>query len=268
MEITAAIVLFFVLTSVVVAFRKKKVDSNTLQDWANIVTVASVISVILVGAIVGVVVFSRWLKENAQKNIRLDFATSNDSTALNPKLHWDAGNSDLSSYTLDGGTLIMTAGPYTWPNFPMVSYDQPVTDNFSAQVKVIFAPEAQVLTTAQMVGLLVRPVNAHLVQSDDSFPQDWIATAKAVTDEGNLVGCRGSWEGNSSNTVYLILEREADSWKCAYSDNGKNWVWLNAAVDDLQLRGKQLVVSLFAYSITDHSITAEFSDWTISENQR
>ena len=77
-----------------------------------------------------------------------------------------------------------------------------------------------------MVGLLARPVNARLVQSETSFPQDRVATAKTVTDAGSLVGCRGSWDDYSSNVVYLMLEREAN-WRCAYSKNGENWVWLN-----------------------------------------
>ncbi len=54
MEITAAIVLFFVVTIFVVALRRKKVDSNTLQDWANIVTVSSVISAGIVAVIFGI----------------------------------------------------------------------------------------------------------------------------------------------------------------------------------------------------------------------
>jgi hypothetical protein len=54
MEITAGIVLFIVLTVFVVAFKKRRVDSNTLQDWANIVTVSSVISAGIVGLIVGI----------------------------------------------------------------------------------------------------------------------------------------------------------------------------------------------------------------------
>lgn len=54
MEITAAIVLFLVLTILVVAYRRKKVDPTTLQDLANLVTVSSVISAIVVGAIMGI----------------------------------------------------------------------------------------------------------------------------------------------------------------------------------------------------------------------
>ncbi len=224
---------------------------------------------IIILALIVVGSSTRWLLgKYILRNIRLEFASSSDPTDLDPSLRWDAGNSELSAFTLDGDALTMTAGPYTWPNFPMVSYDRPLKGNFDVQVKVVFIPETRNLTTAQMVGLLVRPINARLVQSDASFPSDWVASAETITDAGSLVGCRGSWKDYSSNTVYLRLEREADSWRCAYSSNGKNWTWLNARVVDSQLSDKQLVVALFAYTITDNSISAEFSNWMISDGQR
>ena len=54
MEFTAAVVLFFVLTILFVAFKRRKVDRNTIQDWANLVTVSSVISIVIVGLILGI----------------------------------------------------------------------------------------------------------------------------------------------------------------------------------------------------------------------
>jgi hypothetical protein len=54
MEIIAAIVLFFVLTILIIVVRKNKVDSKTLQDWANLVTVSSVISAVSLGLIIGI----------------------------------------------------------------------------------------------------------------------------------------------------------------------------------------------------------------------
>jgi len=54
MEFIAALILFLVLTTLGVAFRKKRVDSATLQDWANIFTVSSVISVVIVGTLAGI----------------------------------------------------------------------------------------------------------------------------------------------------------------------------------------------------------------------
>ena len=194
---------------------------------------------------------------------KVEFISTNKPGVLNPNLQWEAGSSELSTYALDGDTLIMTAGPYTWSNFPMISYMRPLTGNFSAQVKVVFVPESPVITTAQMVGILVHPVNTRLVQSDSSFPHDWVAVSKSVTDAGTLVGCRGSWADYSSDTVFLMVERKADSWRCAYSRNGENWVWLNAKVDDTQLQNQKLAISLFAYTITDKTITVKFSDWAI-----
>jgi hypothetical protein len=51
------------------------------------------------------------------------------------------------------------------------------------------------------------------------------------------------------------------------SNNGENWIWLNANVDDTVLRDKPLAVSLFAYTITDNALTVKFADWVISTNQ-
>jgi hypothetical protein len=145
----------------------------------------------------------------------------------------------------------------------MINYNRPITGNFSVQVKVAFAPEASVLQTAQMAGLLVRPANARLVQSDTSFPKDWAAASKYVTDAGSLVGCRESWADYSQDVVFLKIERVADSWKCAYSANGENWSYLNTEVNGAQLQDRQLAISLFAYSDTDNAITVRFSDWEI-----
>ena len=236
-------------------------DSSSLKlETKKFWNKRSIVIVILVLIIVAVA--ARWLLGKFTSE-RLEFVSINDPTALNPNLQWDAGSSEFSTYALDGDTLIMIAGPHTWPNFPMISYMRPLTGNVSVQVKVVFVPEAQVITTAQMVGILVHPINARLVQSDTSFPQDWVAVSKSVTDAGVLVGCRGSWEDYSSDTVFLKIERRADSWRCAYSSNGENWIWLNAKVDDTQLQNKQLAISLFAYSITDKAITVKFSDWVI-----
>ena len=54
MEAIEAIILFLVLTIIGVAYSRNRVDSATLQDWANIVTVSSGISLIIVGAIFGI----------------------------------------------------------------------------------------------------------------------------------------------------------------------------------------------------------------------
>jgi hypothetical protein len=185
---------------------------------------------------------------------------------LNSNLRWDAGSSEMSFYTLDGNTISLTAGPHTWPNFPMVDFKHPINGDFNVQVKVIFTPEEKAIKTAQMVGILVRPINARLAQNDAGFPEDWIIASKYVTDAGVLVGCRGSWADYTSDTVFLKIERNGDSWKCAYSHNGENWTSLSANVNNQPLQNQPLMVSLFAYSDTDKAITVNFSDWEIYEN--
>ncbi len=238
--------------------------SSGIKRFLNIKSIA-----LFVFSLIVVAIFTRWLLGRylftSPANETIEFASKNDPVTLNPQLEWNAGSSELSAYAIDGDRFIMVAGPYTWPNFPMISYLQPFTGDFSAQVKVVFVPEAEVIPTAQMVGILVHPTNGHLVQSDASFPQDWVAVSKSVTDSGVLVGCRGAWDDYSSDTVFLKIERKADVWRCAYSSNGENWIWLKAKVDNTQLQNKRLTISLFAYAITDKAITAVFSDWMFSE---
>jgi hypothetical protein len=182
---------------------------------------------------------------------------------LNSSLQWEAGSSEMSSYTIDGNTISLTAGPHTWPNFPMVHYKQPVNGDFRVQVKALFTPEALALKTAQMVGILVRPMNARMAQNDTGFPENWAVASKYVTDAGVLVGCRGSWIEDASEIVFLKVERVDGVWKCAYSHNGENWTYLNANVNDQQSQDRPLVISLFAYTDTNNPITVEFSDWEI-----
>ena len=197
---------------------------------------------------------------------KLEFVSTNNPLALNQYLQWDAGSEGQSVYGFEDGALRIVAAPHTWPNFPMIYYNQSVTGDFDVRVKVLFRPEASVVATAQMVGLLVRPVNAHLVQGDKRFPQNWAFASRFITADGSFVGCRDSWDKYYSETVYLGLERGANSWRCAYSRNGENWIWRDANVDDTLLKDKQLVFSLFAYSDTDDPVTVKFADWVILRN--
>ncbi len=197
----------------------------------------------------------------------LEFVSPENPEVLHSDLQWEAGSSVASDYSIEGDTLALTAGPHTWPHFPMIDYKQPIRGDFSVQVKVVFVPEATVIQNAQMVGLLVRPVHARLVQSDTSFPGDWVVSSKYVTDAGLLIGCRGSWNDySSSESLYLKIERGAGTWRCAYSDNGENWLYLNAEADETQLPDQPFVISLFAYSDTDEAIRATFSNWELYTN--
>lgn len=195
---------------------------------------------------------------------KIIFASTESSDALNSDLQWDAGSSEMSMYRLAGETMTLTAGSHTWPNFPMINYKPVVNGDFSVSVKMTFIPEAPVIKTAQMAGILIHPVNAHLAQSNNEFPNDWIAASKNITDSGSLVGCRGSWVDYSADSVFLRIERSNDSWRCAYGSNGENWYYLDVTVNDAQLQNQQLVISLFAYSDTDNPITVKFSGWEIN----
>lgn len=199
----------------------------------------------------------------------IPFSSLDEANVLNPDLQWDAGSSESSLYALSTSTdtIRLTAGPHTWPNFPTISYKQPIEGNFDVQLKIVFGSPVSALSTTQSVGLLIRPVGARLVVGDESFPMDWVVAAKSITDAGTSVGCcRSTQPDYSLDTVYLKIERVGDIWRCAYSKNGQNWTWFNVDVDNRALRGK-LEVALFAYSATGESITAEFSDWHITRKQ-
>jgi hypothetical protein len=195
---------------------------------------------------------------------RIPFKSLVNPNTLNTDLQWDAGSSDLSLYTFSTNGIFLTAGPHTWPNFPTIYYKQPVEGNFEIQVKVTFRSPLSKLSTAQMVGLVTRPVNDRLVVENSSFPLDWVVVAKYITTAGSLVGCRGSWADYSLDTVYLRIERADDIWRCAYSSNGENWIRGRVQIDNQLLLDKPLEIALFAYSDTDDAITVEFSDWSIT----
>jgi hypothetical protein len=182
---------------------------------------------------------------------------------LSSNLQWDGGSSEMSSYSIDGRKMSITAAAHTWPNFPMIQYKSTIFGDFSIIVKMTFVPDAPAIETAQMAGIVIHPVNAHLSQSDDKFPNDWVAVSKNVTDVGSLVGCRGSWVDYSSDTVFLKVERLNHAWQCAFSTNGENWSYLNVLENGPSLQDQQFVVSLVAYSETDQAIKVTFSDWQI-----
>jgi len=197
-----------------------------------------------------------------------NFGSIRFSSVLRPKtlssnLQWDGGGSEMSSYSIDGKIMSITAAAHTWPNFPMIQYKSTITGDFSIIVKMTFVPDASTIETAQMAGIVIHPVNAHLAQSNDKFPNDWVAVSKNVTDAGSLIGCRGSWVDFSSDTVFLKVERLNHAWQCAYSNNGENWSYLNVLENGPRLQDQQFVVSLFAYSETDNAIKVTFSDWQI-----
>jgi hypothetical protein len=235
----------------------RKSSKISWGKWLFFIFLSLVILTIIIRVALNIYFFA------AVETKTVPFVSNNDPTVLNPNLEWEAGNSGTDAYHFEGYLAEITAGSYTWPNFPIIHYKPIIDGNFSVSVKMTFVPDAPVIKTAQMAGILVHPLNVHLVQSDDKFPSDWIAVSKNVTDSGSLVGCRGSWVDYYSDTVFLKIERVNNSWQCAYSSNGENWSYLKVSVNNAQLQNQQFVVSLFAYSGTDNAINVTFSDWEI-----
>jgi regulation of enolase protein 1 (concanavalin A-like superfamily) len=197
---------------------------------------------------------------------RILFTSPTGRVALSKYLNWEAGSSETSAFTLSSDAIYLTAGAHTWPNFPTINYSQPVEGDFDVQVKLNFKSPVQKLTTAQMAGLVIRPMDAHLFVGNSSFPTDWVVAAKYISDAGIQAGCRGSWATYDLDSVYLRLERANNIWQCAYSENGENWKWLNGGnLDSQELRYQQLEIGLFAYSDTADAITVEFSNWILTK---
>ncbi len=195
---------------------------------------------------------------------KIRFASPTDPAALNPDLQWEAGSSEPSGYQLSEDGVRLTAGPFTWPNYPAIYYRAPFEGDFEVQVKLVFSSPISRLNTAQMAGLVILPRNARLVAGDSGFPADWAVASKFISDAGILVGCRGAWTDYSSDTVFLRVERKDDVWRCAYSENGDNWTRSVINLEADALSGRQLETGLFAYSDTADSITVEFSDWSLT----
>jgi hypothetical protein len=193
------------------------------------------------------------------------FASSNNSKALNPVLRWDRGLSNVSGYNLYPDMIEIVAGPSTWPGMPTISYRNPINGDFEVQVKIVFgSSEPKLEGSAQGAGLMVRPVDDRLVLGDESFPLDWIVNIKAISDAGHGIGCRGFISDYPNDVAYLRIDRVGNSWRCAYSDNGEDWVWSEPKVDTPQLLDKAVEIALFAYSTNPDSVKALFQHLTLN----
>lgn len=234
-----------------------------LASVFGMLVLGSLLTLLMAKGIMQTPAFLRFLAPFSEK---IPFTAPIDPNVLGKDLLWDAGSSEISGYSLSANAIYLTAGPHTWPNFPTIIYRQPVEGNFEAQVKFTFASSVSTLfSSAQMMGLLVRPVNDHLVVGDSSFPLNWVEATKYISDAGTMVGCRGNMVPYPSlDSVYVKIQRQNDLWKCAYSKNGQNWNWLDVHVDSESLRDRQLEIAIFAYSDTEDAITGEFSDWIIT----
>jgi hypothetical protein len=194
---------------------------------------------------------------------KIQFVSPKDSKVLNPNLRWEAGQLNLSGYTLYPDMIEIMAASGTWPNFPTISYRPHIKGDFDVQVQIVFTSSAMKLKESQYGGLIVRPINARLVLEDKSFPNDWIVNSRSITDAGHGIGCRGFIGDYSSEVAYLLIERANNSWRCAHSDNGENWVWSAPKVDELKLFDKEVEVALFAFSTSADSIKVQFRDWAL-----
>ncbi len=223
------------------------------------ITIGVLVGVVIVGILVLVLIIkTRPVSEKISFN-----APTTNANSLNPILEWDAGSSALSHYAINTDALNLAADSHTWPFFPSIRYKSSLEGDFDVQARVVFTSPFQTVPTAQMAGIVVRPVGARLVMGDSEFPQNWIVVAKQIADAGRLVGCRGAWADYSSDVVYVRVKRTGDSWYCGYSDNGENWRWLAPRVDPSLSKDEPVEMALFAYSETDDKLSVEFSDWTI-----
>jgi hypothetical protein len=131
-------------------------------------------------------------------------------------------------------------------------------------VRLTFSPSVPKLeSNAQMAGLIVRPVNARLFALDVTFPGNWIVNRKSVTDAGLDIGCRGSFGEYLKDDAYLRIERAGDSWRCAYSEKGDNWIWIAPKVENSGILSDGVEIVLFAYSTSKSPIAVQFTDWAV-----
>ncbi len=220
---------------------------------------------VLVGVVLaGILVLALIIKTRpVSEKISFTSPTTN-ANSLNPILEWDAGSSALSHYAINTDALNLVADFHTWPFFPSIRYKSPLEGDFDVQARVVFTSPFQTVPTAQMAGIVVRPVGARLVTGDSEFPRNWIVAAKQIADAGRLVGCRGAWADYSIDVVYVRVKRTGNSWYCGYSDNDENWRWLAPRVDPSLSKDEPMEMALFAYSETDDKLSVEFSDWIIT----
>lgn len=193
----------------------------------------------------------------------IPFASTDHPGALSPSLRWDAGQSALSSYALPLDAIDLVAGPSSWPGFPTIAYRLPLTGDFDVQVAIEFSASTPFLEdAAQGAGLVVRPSNARLVRGDETFPPDWIANVRAVSDAGQSIGCRGALSDYPHDVAYLRIERVNNGWRCAHSENGTNWIWSAPKVDEGALTDRAVEMALLAWSTNADPLQVRFKDWT------
>lgn len=185
---------------------------------------------------------------------------------LNPQLKWDAGSAEASKFTIHSGTLDLVAGPRSWPLFPSITGVQQIQGDFETQIEVSLNSSSSSLEgNAQMAGLIVRPVGDRLVFDARNFPDNWVVNVIGVGDAGGVIGCWPQFVSYSDPQmhVYLRIERISEKWRCAYSSNGINWIWLDSRYSGSLT--DRVEIAIYAHSTTENSVSATFKDWYINK---
>lgn len=190
----------------------------------------------------------------------VSFSSPDDPEVLNEALGWQAGGSEANSYdlTLNPGALTLVGGPNTdqWRSVdsaPAIIY--PVSGDFLAEVKVVFAPDENY----QTAGIGIRSVGE----------PTWLRIAR-IYDSGNKLAVSASDGGNSSplsvaeyvdDTVWLRVQRRGSIFNFSYSTNGSNWVELEKDLV-FELPG-DAELFLNAYSTANTGVVAQFSEFSV-----
>lgn len=188
------------------------------------------------------------------------FLSPDDPEALNEVFGWQPGGSEANSYdlTLNPGALTLVGGPNTdqWRttnSAPVVTF--PITGDFLAEVKVVFAPDEN----WQGAGIGVRDIGN----------PTWLRIARQYNN-GNTVWVTGADDGSElrlaeaeyiANTVWLRVQRRGSVYTFSYSTNGSNWIDLEK---DLVFElPDEVEIFLLTYSTANTGIVAQFSDFRV-----
>ena len=191
----------------------------------------------------------------------ISFSSPEDPETLNELLGWQLGGSEANSYdlTLNPGALTLVGGPRTdqWSgtdSAPVISY--PITGDFLAEVKVIFAPDENWQAAGIGVREIGNPTWLRIARQYNNGNTVW------VTAEDNGSEMRLAEVEYIDDTVWLRIQRRGSIYNLSYSTNGTNWVDVERNLvfelsDDVEL-------FLVTYSTTNTGAVAEFSDFRVT----
>jgi hypothetical protein len=266
-----AIILLLISVGLFVAVRKKIISNKTLEILANIAAIVAFLAAAAVFIIPPAIPGSKDQTPTITpvvSNGIIQFGAQGNPKRLSEKFTWDAGSAQESKYAISADRIEITAGPYSWPFFPTVSYLYPVRGDFDVQVEIGFDPSVTKLENAQhMAGILVKPTGDRLVQGNESFPDTWIANTRSVSDQGQSIGCRGNFSDYGSNLAYLRVQRKGNSIRCAYSSNNENWIWISPKTSTASFtENTEFDLVLFVFSTNLSPADVNFSNFSLMSN--